>query len=121
MRRRLVVYLCIMFVGCAGTQRWFSSCNAESFGADWVVVQVDAYGHPYRCWELHGVSITNEEHSDGIYWSGPNGLVHIAGQYNRVQVTSGQWSGAFNELGLTRETCQAVQFHSATATDGGGG
>lgn len=96
--------------GCAGLQRGCSSGVASSFGADWVIVQMDDEGIPYRCWTLEDTSVTNEEGSDGIYWLSPNGhLVHISGHYNRVQVEGGRWREAYQELGLTEDLCRAVQ------------
>lgn len=103
------LFVSMLFVGCAGTARNCSSCNATSFGADWIVVQMGMDGTPYRCWELRDTSIANEEGSDGIYWLSQDGnLVHISGHYNRVQVVRGRWDEAFAELGLTAATCRAV-------------
>jgi hypothetical protein len=105
-------YLAAMLLaGCAGMQRDCASCGAESFGADWVVVQVDLHGHAFRCWELRNTSITNEGHSDGIYWedSRTRNLVHLAGPYTRVQVVGGQWDAAFAGVGLTRESCASIR------------
>ncbi len=101
----------LLLVGCAGFQRDCSSCSAQSFGADWVVVQMDNTGKPFRCWELHNVSISNEEHSDGIYWTSERSghLVHLSNMYNRVQVMGGDWETAYREVGLTRETCTAIR------------
>lgn len=100
-----------LLVGCAGTSRDCASCNAENFGTDWVVVQVDLNGHAFRCWELHGAAITNEAHSDGIFWEDPTSknLVHISNLYNRVQVVNDRWDDAFAAVGLTRESCTAVR------------
>jgi len=108
-------------VGCAGMDRCWADCNAENFGSDWVVVQTDLSGRAFRCWELHGASIANEEHSDGIYWKDPStqNLVHISNLYNRVQVVGGAWNDAFIQLGITREQCRAIRY--GTAGDGGTG
>lgn len=101
--------LAALVFGCAGQQRSCAGCNAENFGADWVVVQLRTDGTPFRCWALHDTSIGNEPHSDGIWWQSPGGhLVHISNLYNRVQVQGGDWNGAFTELGLSRATCAAV-------------
>ncbi|MCX6714568.1 MAG: hypothetical protein NTX72_02010 [Candidatus Uhrbacteria bacterium] len=101
----------LVMVGCAGMGRSCASCNAESFGADWVVIQMDMNGKPYRCWELHGASIDNEPHSDGIYWKDPQGgnLMHLSGHYNRVQVENGDWKRGFSELGLSPDSCTQIQ------------
>lgn len=100
----------VMLVGCAGMQRSCTSCNAEQFGADWVVVQLDVNGRPFRCWELHNVSISNETQSDGIQWQASTGhMVHVSGFYNRVQVIGGRWDEAARELGLTRAACSGVR------------
>lgn len=103
--------LFLVFAGCAGTSRGCSSCMAQQFGADWVVVQMDNEGRPYRCWELRDTSISNEGNSDGIYWKDTTSgnLVHISGHYNRVQVENGNWDHAYQSLGLTKETCAAIR------------
>lgn len=111
MSRMVGVLLSLCLVGCAGMSRGCSSWWAENAGSDWVVVQMDFNGMPYRCWELRDTAITNEAQSDGIYWkeSGTGNLVHLSGHYNRVQVMSGNWDRAFSELGLARETCGQIQ------------
>lgn len=107
--------LALLVTGCASFSRSCASCNAESFGSDWVLVQMDMSGNPFRCWELRNVSITNEEHSDGIYWQDEHGnLVHISNFYNRVQVSNGLWDDAYRSLGLTRDTCRAIREHMYT-------
>ena len=111
-RRKLFSPLfALLLVGCAGLGRDCSSCSAENFGADWVVIQMDFNGRPYRCWELPNTSITNEDNSDGIYWkeNASGNLLHLSGHYNRVQVMSGNWDRAFAELGLIRESCVQIQ------------
>ena len=108
---RIVLYaLCLTIAGCAGFSRGCASCTAQSFGADWVVVQADLHGKPFRCWELRNVSISNEEHSDGIYWvdTQSGNLVHLAGHYNRVQVVGNNWSNAFEHVGLTKAACEYI-------------
>jgi hypothetical protein len=119
-RRSLAMFLLALFTGCAGYWRSCSSCNAESFGADWVIVQMDMNGYPYRCWELPKTSVSNEPASDGIYWEerGGGNLVHISGHYNRVQVVGANWDRAFAELGLTRESCKAIQSRRFDDDDG---
>lgn len=111
MKIKLITVLSgLLVLGCAGWSRSCSSGMAESFGADWVVVQYDLAGRPFRCWKLNGASITNEEHSDGVYWVGNGGnLVHISGMYNRIQVENNQWNSAFNEVGLSEEQCKKIQ------------
>src|SRR6185436_5580716 len=107
---RLVLVLALVLGGCAGMDRGCSSCTAESFGADWVVVQMDYLGRPFRCWALHNTSIANEQHSDGIYWVDEHGnLVHISGLYNRVQVMRHRWKEAYAQVGLTEQTCSTIR------------
>lgn len=102
--------LALVLFGCAGAGRSCSSCSAQNFGADWIVVQMDMNGNPYRCWELPETSVSNEAQSDGIYWKeGAGNLVHLSGHYNRVQVERGDWDRGFAELGLTREVCRQVR------------
>ena len=93
--------------GCEGAMRSCSNTNANSFGADWVVVQYNYDGSLLNCWELQDTSIANEESSDGIYWLSSEGhLVHISGFYNRVQVVDGKWVSAMNEIGIHPEDCR---------------
>ena len=103
--KNLKIWLPILFLaGCAGFERNCASWSAQSFGADWVVVQLAAPGQVVRCWKLTDTSIANEEHSDGIYWKDPQGhLVHISGWYNRVQVNTQfrKSEEAFAEAGKT--------------------
>lgn len=104
------LFVVLVCTGCAGVNRGCSSCAANQFGADWVVVKLDMEGRPYRCWILPSVSVSNEQQSDGIYWQSPDGhLVHVAGSYNRVQVKGNQWNRALAELGLTEDTCKEIQ------------
>lgn len=102
--------LFLALTGCAATSRGCSSCAADNFGADWVVTQMDNDGRPYRCWELHDVSLVSES-GDGVYWkdTASGNLVHISGHFNRVQVVGGNWDRAFSELGMTKATCAEVR------------
>ena len=108
--KKIALWLfCMIFVvGCAGLERKCSSCGAENFGADWLVVQYRMDGTPLRCWKLKNTSISNESASDGIYWVNPNGnLTHISGWYNRVQVVSGDlWDHAARDLNVDLSTCE---------------
>jgi hypothetical protein len=71
---------------------------------------MDGFGRVMRCWELHDVSIANEDSSDGIYWESSDGhLVHISGFYNRVQVEHKGWDEAYAELGLNKMVCTRVR------------
>lgn len=118
MARRLlqILFYAVFLVGCAGVNRWCSSCSASALGADWVVVKNDLNGKPFRCWTLTGTSVTSETQSDGIYWKSPDGhLVHIAGNYDYVQVVNGEWDKALGELGLTKELCRSLQERQFTA------
>lgn len=113
MTRKLSFWFLILLSGCAGLDRSCSSSCATSLGADWVIVQIDALGRPFRCWALENTSVDNEQSTDGIYWQSPNGhLVHISGFYNRVQVQGGRWSQALAEVGLTPEACRALNRRS---------
>ncbi len=109
--RILFIAFTALLFGCAGFNRGCSSCTAQSFGADWVIVQMDNTGKPFRCWELHNVSVSNEERSDGIYWTNEfyGHLVHISNMYNRVQVVGNDWASAYAEVGLTQAACTAIR------------
>lgn len=108
-----VLLICTIVSGCAGFQRGCSSFQAENFATDWIVVQNDYTMTPRKCWRLPSTSITNEDHSDGIYWLDPHTkhLVHISGWYNRVQVNSGDWQSAANSLGIDLSRCGDGIYH----------
>ena len=92
--------------GCASWDRSCSSCSAETFGSDWIVLQYGYDGKPINCWKLGNTSITNEAQSDGIYWKAPEGhLVHVSGWYNRVQVDHNDYAGAAKQLGIDLNAC----------------
>jgi hypothetical protein len=105
MKNVLLFGMAMLLAGCAGLSRGCSSVGAEAFGGDWVIVQYSTQGAPIRCWKLANVSITNEPQSDGIYWVGESGLVHISGWYNRVQVVNGKFGAAAAELGVSLGGC----------------
>lgn len=100
--------IAILLAGCASLDRGCASCAATSFGADWIVVQQRATdGQPYNCWLMENVSISNEAQSDGIYWLTPEGhLVHIAGQYARVQVKNKRFKEAAEQIGVDYNKCR---------------
>ena len=113
------VFALMIMSGCAGASRNCSQCNAETFGGDFVVVELtEARGVPYRCWMLRGVSISNEKNSDGIYWKDPESgnLVHISGSYDYVQVKGDNWNRALEYLNLTREACEKVRARKYNPT-----
>lgn len=96
-----------LLTGCAGAQRSCTNWSAESFGADWLVVQLDMNGHPFSCWKLKNTSIANEDKSDGIHWQDnrTGHMVHISGWYNRVQVANSDFDGAAKILGVDAKKC----------------
>lgn len=101
----------LLLVGCAGTSRSCASCNAENFGADWIIVQYRVDGVPINCWQLRQVSVANEQGSDGIYWATPSGnLIHISGWYNRVQV-KGSFESAAKEVGIDLAACPGGRYN----------
>lgn len=111
----LAVFLC----GCASLDRGCTSCMAEEFGSDWIVVQMSALdGRPIRCWKLIDASLSSESQSDGIYWKDTtNGnMIHIAGFYNYAQVRDSQWVLAFRQLGLTEEFCNELSARTWSAS-----
>lgn len=99
-------------VGCAGINRSCSSCVAENFATDWIVLQYDFSGKPINCWKLSNTSITNEQSSDGIYWldNSTKNLVHISGWYNRVQVERGAWKEAAKSIGVNLDKCKNGKY-----------
>lgn len=78
-----------------------------NFRENWVVVQYKIDGTPLHCWKLKNIAISSEGHSDGIYWKADNGnLVHVSANYNRVQVSGGNFTAAEIDLGVTDEQCK---------------
>ena len=107
---RYTLFAIFMF-GCAGMQRSCASGCAENFGADWIIATYGMSGDVLGCWKLSNVSVTNEPHSDGIYWTGSGGhLVHISGWYNRVQVQGGDYEGAAKEIGIDLARCTGGHY-----------
>ena len=108
MRRKWLIALLVLFTsGCAGLQRSCASWSAENFASDWIVVQYDQTGRPFNCWKLTNTSITNETNSDGVYWQDRSRghLVHLAGWYNRVQVSNNDFDGAARLVGVLASQC----------------
>jgi len=100
-----------LLVGCARMTRDCASSLTQTEIGNWVVVQTRMDGSAFRCWQLWGVSISNEPNSDGIFWqeSVTGNLVHISNLYNRVQVVNNHWDRAFAELGLTQDRCDEIR------------
>lgn len=107
----------VFLAGCASLDRGCSSCSAQSFGADWIIVQYRMDGVPMNCWKLEATSVSNEQQSDGIYWKEPSGhLVHIAGWYNRVQVQGKNFAGAAKSIGIDLDRCKEGRYVAAPAS-----
>lgn len=101
----------LLLAGCASMQRDCSSCNAGTFGSDWIVLQYGFDGTPINCWRLTNTAISNEQHTDGIFWQDPSGhLVHISGWYNRVQVNNGDFAGAAKSIGIDVDRCKDGKY-----------
>jgi hypothetical protein len=106
MKKLLRALPMLLLVGCAGMSRSCASCNAESFGADWLIAQYNYNGDQIHCWKLTGRSVSNEEGSDGIYWTSNEGhLVHIGGWYTRVQVSGGDFESAAAKNNIDLKNC----------------
>ncbi len=107
MNSKLRFAVALFLVGCAGFDRGCASSCAESYGADWVIVQYRFDGEPINCWKLRSASVTNEPTSDGIYWKDnvTGHLVHISGWYNRVQVENGNFESAAGLMGIDVNRC----------------
>ena len=106
MKTSMIRILAILFlVACAGTQRSCARSCATNFGADYIVAQFRMDGTVMNCWKLTNVSVSNEENSDGIYWTESGHLVHIAGIYNYVQVDGGKWQEAAKKMNINLAGC----------------
>lgn len=96
--------------GCEGCNRGISQFIASDVtGADWLVIQYDMNGTPFRCWQLERVGVTSESGSDGIFWKSREGnLVHVSGIYNYIQVDD--WDSAYGEAGITESQCKTLNM-----------
>jgi len=102
-----VALAALLITGCAGFERDCNSSCAQNLGSDWIIVQYRMDGSPINCWKLKGTAVSNEGHSDGIYWQDPQGhLVHVSGHYNRVQVSSNRWEEAAATIGVNESQCK---------------
>lgn len=113
MKAKLARYFTLsLLAGCAGWDRGCSSCMAENFASDWVIVQYKFNGEPINCWKLNDVSVTNEDRSDGVYWkdSSTGHLVHISGWYNRVQVEHNDFRSAAELMGVDMNRCPGGMY-----------
>ena len=107
----------LLLAGCAGWERDCNSSVASSFGGDWIVLQYGMDGSPINCWKLKDTAISNEAHTDGIFWQDPGGhLVHISGWYNRVQVSNGDYTGAAKAIGINIDSCTGGKYVSPVKT-----
>lgn len=82
-----------------------ASCSETS--PDWVVIQLDSFSQPARCWELRHAVIHDDTIRHGIYWQSASGnRVYLSAPHIRVQVVSGRWDDAFREAGTTQLSCR---------------
>lgn len=102
--------LMLLLSGCAGWSRSCAARNAESFGADWIIVTHSADGRIINCWQLKDVSVTNESNSDGIYWQDGSDLIHLSGWYDRVQVGGGDFAKAAKKVGADLSRCPGGKY-----------
>jgi hypothetical protein len=108
---RVFILLALCTFSCVGLDNSCSSCTAENFGGDWLVVQFDMKGEPFNCWKMSGVSISNERSSDGVWWKTSAGhLVHLSGWYNRVQVKGKDFLTAAKSLGVELNRCSEGRY-----------
>ena len=104
--KNLFKYLPLLLLcSCAGLARDCSSCGAENFGSDWIIVQYGFDGKPINCWREVNTAVTNENQTDGIYWQHAGHLVHISGWYNRCQVQNNDFEGAARAVGIDLNRC----------------
>lgn len=80
----LAFCLLLTISGCAGCNNSWSSWKAQSFGTHWLIVQYNAMGEILFSWEFDG-SVSNEGHSDGIFFTTSGGVVHLSGHYIYIQ------------------------------------
>lgn len=103
-------FAAVLLLGCASTERECAQCGTEIHGADWLIVQLKADGEIRNCWQLHDLAVTNEPHSDGVWWVAGGEQVHISGWYNYVQVAN--WNTAAATLGVNLAQCTGGRYQS---------
>lgn len=89
-----------------------SSCNASSFGSNWLLVQYQYDSKPMNCWRLEDTAL-DAEGSNGLFWKdGKSGhLIHISGiALNRVQVSGDNWQSAADHLGVKLAACKNGRY-----------
>lgn len=104
--------LFVLAMGCAGMARDCSSCNAGSFGADWLLVQYQYDSKPMNCWQLRSTAL-EAEGSNGLFWKDntSGNLVHISGiALNRVQISGDNWKQAAEHLGVDLSACKNGRY-----------
>ncbi len=112
MRRLSVLLLVVLTAGCAGMQKDCAKTSADSFGADWIVVQYAQDGRPFHCWKLRQTVVSSSEGGNVDWQDRTNGhLVHLTGWENRVQVVNGDFDGAAQIVGVTAADCGNGVYH----------
>lgn len=97
-----------------------SACDDPNggFSADWLIVQVDSDGKPFRCWDISNAGIT-KDYNGSISWiarshskNGDELLRHeiiITQPYYMISIGSPEdREAAFAELGLTSKVCEQI-------------
>jgi hypothetical protein len=92
-------------------------CTACTIENNWVVVERDWSGTPFRCWELYNVWVSPCESCVEVSWEERNGnRVRITGNVTVVRVAS-SWESAFKIAGIDRKACKYLQNLQATYED----
>jgi hypothetical protein len=92
----IIVVIAGIIIGPKGCERHLVSWSAESYGADWLVIQYAANGAIIKSWALKNTSVASEQGSDGIYFKANGNIVHLSGFYAYVQVSD--WGTANREF-----------------------
>jgi hypothetical protein len=100
----------LALTGCAGMTRECNGCWTEATGANWLVTQLEMNGEIRNCWQLKGLALANEPHSDGIWWVADGQQIHISGWYNFVQVQD--WNVAASTLGVNLTQCTGGRYRT---------
>lgn len=72
-------------IGPSGCYNKVSAWKATAYGSDWFVVQYAVDGNVINTWDLKNCAIQSEQGSDGIFFTTPEGVVHLSGHYVYVQ------------------------------------
>jgi len=80
----IVVLLCLLYLGPAGTARNFESWRSQHYGANWLVIQYSSSGSVINHWELENGGISDTD-NDIFFIDKEGNAVYLSGHFIIVQ------------------------------------